>query len=134
MVFHLTDSTVDPSNPYLFLSYASADRAWALTVARSLEERGVRVWMDQSGIAGGASWAEEIVGAIRNCSLVGVLCSAASMGSRNVRQELQIAWEENRPILPLLLESIEFPDAISYFLRGRQWIDLATQPQAEWMA
>lgn len=110
------------------------DRGPAMTIARALEEQGIHVWIDQSGIAGGTSWAEEIVGAIRGCAVVGVLCSAASMDSRNVRQELQIAWEENHPILPLLLEPIEFPDAISYFMRGRQWIELNDRPQAEWLA
>ncbi|HET9662272.1 MAG TPA: TIR domain-containing protein [Thermomicrobiales bacterium] len=128
------ETASDSSRPYVFLSYASADRERALAIARAFEHAGISVWIDKAGIAGGTSWAEEIVGAIRGSMLVAVLCTAPAMASRNVRQELQLAWEENRPILPLLLESIEFPDSISYFLRGRQWIDVANRPQAEWLA
>src|SRR5680860_1766994 len=102
-----------PGSAYLFLSYASADREGALAIASTLESREIPVWIDRKGISGGSSWAEEIVGAVRGCAVVAVLCSAASMDSRNVRQELQLAWDEDRPVLPLMLEPVEFPDAIA---------------------
>jgi predicted ATPase len=55
------------------------------------------------------------------------------MESRNVRQELQLAWDEDRPILPLMLEFVQFPDGMAFFLRGRQWIDLLDRPEAQWL-
>lgn len=121
------------NQPYLFLSYASADRDRALFIAAALESSGFPVWIDRTGISGGTSWAEEIVGAVRGCAVVAVLCSAASMDSRNVRQEMQLAWDADRPILPMLLEHVGFPAAIAYFLNGRQWIDLVNRPGSDWM-
>ncbi len=117
---------------HCFLSYASADREAAVRLAALLEESGIPVWIDRTGIQGGASWAEEIVGAIRAASTVVVLCSAASMQSRNVRQELQLAWDEDRPILPVLLEPADFPDSIAFFVKGRQWVELFDLPEAHW--
>jgi predicted ATPase len=126
-------STVpDPLQGHCFVSYASADRATAVHLAAILEERGIPVWIDRTGIQGGTSWAEEIVGAIRSASTVIVLCSAASMQSRNVRQELQLAWDEARPIVPVLLEPVDFPDAIAFFVQGRQWVELFELPQSQW--
>src|SRR5688500_684519 len=95
----------------VFLSYASADQNRALAIADALATAGVSVWIDRRGIAGGTAWAQEIVAAVRTCNVVAVLCSTASMRSRNVRQELQLAWDCDRPILPLLLERVDFPDS-----------------------
>lgn len=121
------------ANP-VFLSYASADRQRALAVADALEAAGVRVWIDRRGIAGGTLWIEEIARAVREAPALLVLCSAASVNSRNVRQELQLAWDQEKPILPLLLEPVEFPDGVAYVLHGRQWIDLGERSAAEWVA
>jgi len=119
--------------PHVFLSYASNDRERALAVADALEAAGFRVWLDRRGIAGGAEWAEEIATAVRSASALAVLCSTASMASRNVRQELQLAWDFGTPILPLLLEPVEFPDAVAYFLHGRQWIEVLERPVPDWV-
>ena len=72
--------------------------------------------------------------AIRTCSHLAVVCSATSVTSRNVRQELQLAWDYDRPILPLMLEPVQFPPEIAYFLHGRQWIDLLERPEDQWLA
>jgi TIR domain len=61
--------------PYVFLSYASADRDRALQIADLVEARGVSVWIDRKSIAGGTSWAAEIVEGIKGCA---VLISEAS--------------------------------------------------------
>jgi predicted ATPase len=119
---------------HLFLSYAAADRPRALAIADALEKAGVPVWIDRRGIVGGNLWAAEIAEAIHICSHLAVLCSASSVVSRNVRQELQLAWDYDRPILPLILEPVEFPPEIAYFLHGRQWIDLLERPEDQWLA
>jgi predicted ATPase len=62
-----------------------------------------------------------------------VLCTAASLSSRNVRQEIQLAWRFGRPILPLRLEPVEFPDALAYWLEGAQWIDVLDHPPSRWL-
>jgi hypothetical protein len=92
--------------PYVFLSYASVDRDKALHVADLLEARGIPVWIDRKSIAGGTSWGAEIVRGVEGCAVLVVLSSAAAMASPNVQQEIQLAWESRRPILPLLLESV----------------------------
>jgi predicted ATPase len=128
-------TTPDGRNrPYCFLSYASPEREVALRVASALESAGIAVWIDRTGISAGTAWAGEIVAAIRQCGAMAVLCSRAAIASRNVRQELQLAWDNERPILPVILEPVEFPDALSYFLQGWQWIEATGRPEASWIA
>lgn len=118
---------------YVFLSYASADRARALAIADRLEAAGIHVWIDRQAIAGGASWGTEIVDAIEHAALVVVCCSAAAFASRNVRQELQLAWRSERPYLPLRLDDTDAPKEVRYFLEGCQWVDVLDRSQVEWL-
>ncbi len=122
-----------PDANQVFLSYAATDRERAMAIADALERAGVPVWIDRRSIAGGDLWATGIAQAIRNCAALVILCTPASVTSRNVRQELQLAWDFDRPIFPLLLESISFPDEIAYFVHGRQWIELLDFSDSQWV-
>src|SRR5688500_17829592 len=119
-------------SPHVFLSYASADRARALRIADLLEGRGIPVWIDRHSIEGGTAWSAEIVRGVKGCTALVVLSSAASMASPNVQRELSLAVEENRPILPLLLERVPLPDEVRYALVGRQWVEVLDLAEDIW--
>jgi hypothetical protein len=121
------------SAAYVFLSYASADRERALHVADALQAAGVPSWLDQQAIAGGSSWGSEIVEGIKGCAALLILCSNAAMQSRNVKQEIQLAWRFERAYVPVLLEPVEFPEHVLYFLEGWQWVEILDQPQQVWL-
>lgn len=75
----------------------------------------------------------EIVQSIRNCAVLLIACTATAMASRNVKQEIQLAWKYQRPYLPLLLEPVAFPDEVEYWLEGCQWIEIAAHAEAAWL-
>src|SRR5204863_202558 len=79
-------------------------------------------------------WSTEIVRGIRDCTVFVVLGSARAFRSPNVQRELNLAVEENRPPLPLLLESVPAPDEVRYAFAGRQYIELLDRPQEVWLA
>ena len=122
-----------PTAPYVFVSYASADRTRVLAIVEKLRTAGPALWVDQAGITGGAAYGAEIAAALQASSAVVLMCSATSLASRNVRQELMLAWRYDRPILPLLLEPIAFPDDVAYWLEGAQWIEVLDRPEAAWL-
>src|SRR5438067_7470788 len=123
----------DPTTPYVFLSYSSTDRDRALAIADALQQAGVRVWLDRRSIPAGASWDAAIVRAIRDCTVFLVLCTEPAMRSSNVHQEIRLALEERRPVVPLLAERITFPDEVRYALAGLQWVELLDRPTEEWL-
>jgi hypothetical protein len=84
--------------PYVFLSYASADRERALHLADLLETHGIRVWLDRKSIAGGTSWSAEIVRGIKGCAALAIACSPPAAASPNVQQEIQLAWENQAAV------------------------------------
>jgi predicted ATPase len=122
-----------PAGPFLFVSYASIDRPQVLSIVGALREAGLDLWVDQAGIAGGAAYGTEIASAIQGSAAVALMCSTASLESRNVRQEIMLAWRYDRPILPLLLEMTTFPDEVAYWLEGAQWIEVLSRPAQAWL-
>ena len=114
-----------PDAPYVFISYASADRERVLPLVERLETSGVRVWIDREGIHGGANYALEITeGAGRSSAAILLMCSETSLNSRNVKQEIALGWKSTRPYVPLLLEPVTIPGEVEYWLEAAQWISL----------
>src|SRR3712207_1275697 len=112
--------------PNIFLSYSSSDRDRALALADALEAAGVPVWIDRASIVGGTSWGEEIVEGIKGCAALVILCTERAMASRNVRQEIQLAWRYERPYL--LLGPVAFRRVFSISLRSaRRWRQATVQ-------
>ncbi len=93
-----------PAEPYVFISYASRNRERVLQLTQVLDRIGVRYWLDREGIEGGASYGTIIADAIRNSAAMLLMCSEVALVSRNVKQEIQLAWKHERPYIPLLLE------------------------------
>jgi predicted ATPase len=124
---------VSASTPNVFVSYASADRERVLEIVAALQSAGVTCWLDQHDIEGGAHWGQRIAEAIAGCAAFLLLSSAASLASRNVRQEIALAWKHGKPYLPLLLDPTPVPKEIEYFLEGAQWIETLNHPSAVWL-
>ena len=118
---------------YVFVSYASVDRERVLSIVDSLRSRLVPAWIDVTDISGGVSYGPEIANGIRESKALILTCSDASLESRNVRQEIQLAWRYERPILPLLLHPLTFPDDLAYWLEGAQWIELFGPGEQTWL-
>ncbi|MGD2154073.1 MAG: TIR domain-containing protein [Gemmatimonadales bacterium] len=117
----------------VFVSYSSQDRDRVLPIVDELEGAGLDVWVDRHKIEGGTSWSTEIVQGVRACKVFVLICSDASMRSRNVKQEIQLAWTYEKPYLPLVLESISYPDQVQYFLEGWQWVEILDLPPQRWL-
>ncbi len=119
--------------PYVFISYASADRERVLPVVDRLEAAGVTTWIDREGIHGGANYALEIAEAIEQATVLLLMCSQASLASRNVKQEIALAWRFEKPYLPLRLDPVEIPKDVAYWLEGAQWVEVLDRPETVWL-
>ncbi len=107
----------------IFVSYARVDKERVEKIVNDLKSSGYDFWMDVQGIEGGKYWPEAISKAILECRILLLFMSPASMASDNVRNEVQIAFEERKVIVILMLEDAEIPPAMRYQLAGRQRID-----------
>lgn len=108
----------------VFLSHSSKDKPFVRMLADDIKASGVGVWIDRVEMLAGDSLIRKISEGIVNSNYVLACLSQSSIGSKWVREELEIAAtigiNSNRVVvLPLLLEDCEIPA----FLITRLYID-----------
>ncbi len=87
-----------------FLSYARADQAIALEFADGLIAAGVPLWVDQYDIRPSQHWDQAIETAVRGCEGLVVLLSPRSAASPNVADEVSVALNEGKDVIPIMIE------------------------------
>lgn len=107
----------------IFVSYSRSDEAFARKLGRALSDAGLDVWIDVEDIPAGMKWSSAIQHGLDNANLMIVIISPTSMESRNVEDEWQYYLDNNKPIIPVLLE----PAKIHFQLARIQYIDFHRQ-------
>lgn len=90
------------SKPYIFISYSHGDMRQVFAIIRRLNESRFRVWYDE-GIEPGVEWPEVVGKAILRSRQFLVFMSPSAGGSRNVRNEINLAHAEGRKIIVVFL-------------------------------
>ena len=106
----------------IFFSYSRKDSTLVLDLARKLRTAGADVWLDQLDIEAGTNWDDSVEEALQKSEVVLVILSKTSVESQNVRDEYSYAIEENKRVIPVLIE----PCTIPFRLRRLQYADFTT--------
>ncbi len=101
-----------PDRPYIFLSYAWKDATeFADQLYKALTEAGFTVWMDRKCIPAGVDWDDALAEAIDRCAAFIYVMTPESVHGKSIcRDELHMALDLDKPIIPLLLhEELSIP-------------------------
>ena len=109
--------------PYVFISYSTKDAETANLVHSYLEGNGISCWIASQNIEGGESFAEKIYDAIIDCDVFVMIFSKNSDDSRHVGSELNIAFSNDKKIIPLRIANYEVSKRRAYYFQQVQWID-----------
>lgn len=104
----------------VFISYKTEDFTNAQLVKSALESNGISCWMAPECIPGGSSYANEIPRAIRNCKVFVLILSSKAQISTWVPKELDQAINENKVIMPFMIENCALTDAFNFYLSNVQ--------------
>jgi CRP-like cAMP-binding protein len=104
----------------VFVSYVREDGDLVERVADDLLEQGIDVWLDKLHIKPGAGWARAIGEALEDCSAMLLFLSSNSLASTNVEDEWNYYLDEEKPIVPVLVEECKIP----FRLRRIQYVDI----------
>ena len=107
----------------VFLSYSSHDAAAAMEVCRALESMGIACWIAPRDIPGGADYGDIIDKAIIGCGAFVLIFSSHSNASQWVRGEVNLAFTENKPIVPYRLDDAPLTGAMRLILNQMHWLD-----------
>ncbi len=118
----------------VFLCHATRDGAGHVqALAGALEAAGRRCWYAPRDIVGGRAYAGQIVAAIRACDALVVFATDGACVSADVLQELQVAQNEKKLIIPITFAGVTLSDDLQYYLAARHQLTWrgaeATSPQ-----
>lgn len=107
----------------VFLSHSRTDASFVGKVGGQLVASGFSVWIDTEGITAGDAWKTTIAQAIGRAKWVVLVVSPRSMTSKHVAAEINMAFDKGRPIIPIVHEPADIPEAIEYALAGVHRVD-----------
>lgn len=107
----------------VFISYSSKNGNAANAICHTLEERGIKCWMAPRDIPPGSEYGDLIDKAINATKVVVVVFSQYAAESQWVKGELNIAFEEQKIIIPYRIDSTPFCGQNRVILNQRHWID-----------
>lgn len=107
---------------HYFLSYARKDQVFALRFADDLISAGVNLWVDQFSILPSQQWDRSVETALVDCSGVILVLSPHSVSSDNVADEISVALDRGKRIIPVMLGDCSIPLRLSRI----QYVDART--------
>jgi hypothetical protein len=115
--------------PYVFISYSHNDVQSVHSILQEMSKAGLNYWYDKE-LQTGSDWTEELGEKILNSEMVMVMLSNSAVLSRNVRNEITMALNHKKRILPVFLEEVELSPGAELQLQGFHWL-LKYQMSAE---
>ncbi len=112
----------------VFISYSSKDKTVADAVCAVLEQNNIRCFYAPRDIPSGSTWDALIPEAIRNCKIMIIIFSESANASKQIDNEIRIAFKTEKWIIPLRINNIEPTGSKEYYLQGKHWLDAMTPP------
>ncbi len=108
---------------FVFISYCTKDGNKPFEICEYLENKGIKCWIAPRNITAGQSYPSEIMKGIKSCSAFLILTSSHTNNSEHVLNELEIAVNNKKTIIPFRLENVNFTDDYMYYLSRKHWIN-----------
>ena len=118
------------TKPYIFVSYAHRNMTEVFTILRRLDESRFRMWYDE-GIEPGNEWPEVVGKAILGCSQLLVFMSRSASQSRNVRNEVNLAFSSGKNIVVVYLEKTTLSEGMRLQVGSVQSLNWYEIPREE---
>ena len=107
----------------VFISYSSKEMEFAVKVCEYLENNGIQCWIAPRNVIPGSNYATQIVSAIKSSEVLVLLASKNTNESAHVSNEVSLAFDSKKQIIPFKLQDFEFTDEYLYFLGRKHWIE-----------
>lgn len=107
----------------VFISYSSKNKAAANAICHILENSDIKCWMAPRDIPAGSEYGDLIDNAIKTSKVVVVVFSQTAAESQWVKGELNIAFEEQKIIIPYRIDQTPFYGQNRVILNHKHWID-----------
>lgn len=116
----------------IFVCYSRVEFYFAEDLALALGRYGLEVWFDVHRLRPADDWDREIHEAVRTADCVVLVASRSAVASPHVAAELELARQLCIPVIVVLAEHVDLPDAVAHAAQ----IDLCVgfEPKVRWLA
>lgn len=114
-----------PAAPDLFVSYSHFDAELAERVVHELEGSGIKCWIAPRDVEGGKEYDVAVEEALQAVATVAFLCSENSLKSKYCKNEIRIAFDQSKRIIPIMVDTPALLPGWSLYLGSSQWIDVS---------
>jgi hypothetical protein len=111
------------TDPFLFVSHVSEDRAEAMEIVAALERRNIRCWIAPRDVHPGRPFDDEISAAIDGCRAMLLVFSDHCNNSEYIRREVTVAGESQKLVIPFRIENAHPKHGLRVRLADLHWID-----------
>lgn len=104
----------------IFISYSSKDATQANEIVEALEKKGITCWIAPRDMHVGCNYTKDIPSAIRDCRFFLLVLSRRSQESKWVNKELTRAINQDKHILPIMIEDFTVEEGFQFLLEDVQ--------------
>lgn len=129
---HEPISIVNDNRYDIFVSYSRKDSTRVQDVAKDLQSKGYKIWIDKEGIESGDAFKSVIVKAIKKAEVFLFFSSIEANKSPWTVKEVNVAVYLKKVIIPVKLDNSEYDDSVLLDLAGLDFIDLTDEAKHDY--
>lgn len=112
----------------VFISHSSINKNIADAICADFEQHKIKCWYAPRDIRAGESWPSAIKHGIEEAEILVLVFSENANESRQVINEVSLAYNQGKTIIPFKIANTPMNDDFDYFLNRVHWLDAVTQP------
>ncbi|MEL6408211.1 MAG: toll/interleukin-1 receptor domain-containing protein, partial [Chloroflexota bacterium] len=97
----------------IFISHATTDDAFVNLLENELSIAGFATWIDHNDMPPGVNWVSYLEKMLKECDLMILVCSKASVESTYVQFEWHTFFNMGKKIIPVVIETCPIPPFLS---------------------
>ena len=118
----------------VFISYSTKDKSTADAICHVLEQNNLKCWIAPRNITSGKNYSNEIIDGIKSTKIVVLVFSKHSQESLFVNNEINVAFDNNKPIISFKIDETMPQDDMEYFLKNKHWLEAYPEPEKKFEA
>ena len=113
----------------VFISYSSRNQQLAYAMCHALEQHKIKCWIAPRDVQPGNPYAREIINGIESCRIMILVFTRDADESEHVANELELAFEYKKVIIPFIAEDTPMNKEFSYYLKRKHWLTAYPDPE-----
>jgi tetratricopeptide (TPR) repeat protein len=129
-LFQMPFKAYSGNKPFVFASYAHADKLDVYPIIDYLNKMNIKIWYDE-GIPVSENWKRSIAHNLERCKTFLVFVSPQILSSEYVKKEISFAFKKNKPFFAVYLKETTLPTELEFEMADIQAMMKFLMPKNE---